>query len=397
MKQTVRAITLMLMLCVTLGALTGCDGAGLLGPLEREGPPALVAHAGEGEPRLWLLYKQEEHPRNRLQPRTRYNFELHGFDTKTAQRLWTKRLRTVGSKEGGHNARARILGKDGALIWLFLHNQAVALSSADGAVLADRERLEAVNPQLKGLLSAELKFYTFDAGLVVITVDARRFRISAADFKAHPYTPAKESEFDRLSYMSSQWNGGYQTKDFRVRQGMLWGRWIGMHTEKEAGDVGNDKFGDRIKNPYGSIDEGAQARRTLWTARIGKTEQFSEGKHDRLFDVTRLPGAPEFLQGGFFIRQGTRQALQLREPDAVLILHRTRIDAQGRLALTRLDGQFREQWKTVLPYIELTNRWEFADRLLLMGAEVVMQRGVAMQVERILAVSLADGRVQLAQ
>jgi len=391
MKSTPILVTKIFFFCAMLGALSGCDAPGKLSEPARLGPPGMVSHGGE--PRLWLLVKQEENWRYTYQ--TLYHFELVGYDTRTAQQVWGKHLLTVSYREGGYNATARILGQDGAHVWLFLYNQPVAVSSADGAVTADRARLEAANPELKGLFPSELQFYTHDGGLVITTADARRFRINASDFKAQPYTPASDDAFRRLSYMSTQWNGGYQTKDFLVRQGMLWGRWIGIHTEKEAAAVGKDEFGSRLKDPLGNSDEGALARRTLWTARIGKTRQFSEGSHDRLFDVKRLPGAAEFLQGGFLVRAGTRQPLQLSAPDGALVLHRTRVDAEGRLVLTRIDPQVREQWKAVLPYTELTHRWEWPDRVLLMGKQEIGKPGASKQRESIVAINLQDGRLQV--
>lgn len=181
-----------------------------------------------------------------------------------------------------------------------------------------------------------------------------------------------------------------------VRQSMLWGRWIGLHTEKEAADAGNDGFGDRLKNPLGNGDEGALARRNFWTARIGRPRQFSEAAHDRLFDVTQLPGAGEFLEGGFLIRQGSKTPLQLDDPDGTLILHRTPIDAQGRLALSRRANQLREQRKTVLPFTELINRWEWPDRLLPVGKEEIGVPGASRRREHRGVTHQADGRMQVA-
>ena len=376
--------------CLMLGALPGCDSPGTLSAPARYGPPGMVTHGKEQ--RLWLLVKQAESWRYTYQ--TLYHFELRGHDTWSAQHVWQKRLLTLGYWEGGYNATARILGQDGEHVWLYLHDQPVALSSANGAVLADRKSLEAANPELKGLFPSELQFYTYDNGLVIITADARHFRDNPPDFKAKSYTPVSDDAFRRLRYMSAQWNGGHKTKDFLVRQGMLWGRWVGIHTEKEAADVGKDEFGSRLKDPSGGSDEGALARRALWAARIGKTRQFSEGSHDRLFDVTRLPGTADFLQGGFLVRAGTKQPLQLSEPDGTLVLHRTRVDAKGRLALSRLDSQLREQWKAVLPYTELTHRWAWPDRVLLMGTAEIGEPGASRQRESIVAVSLRDGRIQ---
>ena len=141
------------------------------------------------------------------------------------------------------------------------------------------------------MLPKEHGFYAFDDGLIVTSADGRRSRVRAPGFAAEPYTPASDEHFRRVQFMATQWGGGYNTKDFLVRQATLGGRWLGLYTEKEAADAGDDGFGDSFANPSSVIDEGSRARRTFWSARIGKTKEFTEGTHDRLFDVTKVPGA----------------------------------------------------------------------------------------------------------
>ena len=194
--------------------------------------------------------------------------------------------------------------------------------------------------------------------------------------------------------LSTRWNGSFPTSDFLARMAWVGGRWLGLYTEKEAADAGNDTFGDRLTDPTRVLHEGSRARRTFWTARIGKTKEFTEGSHDRLFDVTRVPGAPEFLEAGLLLRPGGKDPLVIKEGDSLLVLHRTRLDGEGRLAVTRLDENLRETWKTKLPFLELGNRYEFPDRLLMYGSLQVTEKGVTRWEEAIAAVSLRDGNTQ---
>ena len=106
---------------------------------------------------------------------------------------WARRLRSVGSNEGGHGAQARILGQQGKVVWLFVHDQPVAVSAADGAVLATREQIEQRNPALRTLVPTELTYYTFDRGLVFIAADGRRYRVEAPGYVATPYVPRPTS------------------------------------------------------------------------------------------------------------------------------------------------------------------------------------------------------------
>jgi len=326
--------------------ISGCSRSSFRPP-EREGPPAFVQQ--EKEPRLWLMLKQEEQRSRHLGGRRTtgtwiteiyYHFDLQAHDPATAERLWKKRLLTVKDDAGGHTAQARIFGQDGEMVWLFLADQPVAVSSKDGSQLANRSTLEERNPELRELIPKDLDFYAYDGGLVLIAADARRWRIRGSDFRAESYSAPNDDYFRNVQFMATRWNGGYHTKDFLVRQMMLNGRWIGFFNEKEAADAGDDGFGDKIatgepgSNPDRVYYESTQARRTFWTARIGKTKEFTEGTHDRLFDVTRVPGAPEYLEAGLLIQQGTKQPLRLQDPNGFLVLHRTRLGEEGRLALT---------------------------------------------------------------
>lgn len=366
-----------------------------LAPPSREGPVALVMQGTK--PHLWVLVKQSEHRSfggSRLG--TRYHFEIHCHDAETTAVVWRRRLLTLSEAEQGYNARARILGPDGDVVWLFLKDQPIAVAVADGTPLVGRERLEAQAPALKGLLPTELQYYAHDAGLVVTTADARRMRIRAPEFTAAPYVAQSDDAFRRISFMATQWNGGYQTKDFQVRQAMFGSRWIGLHTPAEAADAGDDGWGSNLKDPSRVKDEGTIARRALWTATIGRTRVFSEGAHDRLTEVRRLPEATaEYLQGGFLIKAGTRTPLALENPPGAAIIHRTRIDATGMVALTRLDARFSPLWTATLPFSELTNRWELSGRLLLYGSLESPESGIARNQDLIVAIDLRDGRVQI--
>lgn len=278
------------------------------------------------------------------------------------------------------------------MVWLFLADQPVAVSADDGSIVADRAMLEQRNPELRHLIPKDSDFYAYD--LVITAADGRRVKVRAGDYKAEPYALPSEDYFRNVQFMATRWNGGYRTGDFLTRQATLGGRWLGLYTEKEALDAGDDGFGDSLKNPESILAEGERARRTFWTARIGRTKEFTEGSHDRLFDLTKLPEAPEFLQGGLLVRQGTRQPFILRDPEGFIVLHRTRLDEEGRLAFTRLDEGLRAKWIATLPLHELQNRFELSDSLLLYGNVQQTSKGVTNWQEHIVALDLQEGRLQ---
>lgn len=448
-------------------------------PPERNGPIAVV-DTGHGQ-QAWLATTQEEQRSRhvgsgsrsigRWVTEYRYHLRLQAHDPATAQPLWTKELRMLRDKEGGVGAQIRVLGQQGDLVWVWVHDQPLALSARDGSVVADRAALERANPSIATLLPKELKYYTMLGELIVTLADARRVRIAVPGFQASPYQVADEAQFSYANNMSSSWNGGYHTPEFGVRHGQFDGGWVGLLSEAEARDAENDKWGSHYADSAEISDERDRARRTFWRATTGFNDDFTrwgggkggvrgycedqvstiESREDadllarssdieeyarnrgadpavhaqrmrdcvanfnpeqfkriirlervqgagewlqgRLLKAVAVAGAPQWVQRGPIMKPAVRPPLRLQNPDSVLILHRTRMDAQGHLAISRVDANLtRTLWTAELPYTELTNRWELGTHLLLYGEWSDVKEGVTRRHEGPLSLDLATGR-----
>lgn len=130
--------------------------------------------------------------------------------------------------------------------------------------------------------------------------------------------------------------------------------------------------------------------------RIDKLEQVAgagEWLQGYLLKAEATPGAPQWVQRGIVMKPAVRPPLQLKNPDGVLVLHRTRMDAQGRLALSRVDRTFnRTSWTATLPFTDLTNRWEVGEQLLLYGNWSVEKAGVTTRHQALVSLDLDSGR-----
>ena len=248
---------------------------------------------------------------------------------------------------------------------------------------------------MRGLIPKELKFYAFDSGLVITAADSRRYKVRLPDYSAEPYQPADEEQFypspihgDAMERRLSHAATFSPSKHLSTAVGSAFTQRRKRPTRARTGSVENWRI------PASVIRQSAGVRRSFWTARIGRTKEFSEGSHDRLFDVSRVPDGPDFLDGGFLVRQGTRQPLTLETPAGLLVMHRTRLDEEGRAALTRLDRTLHEKWTAKMPFIDLRNRFEFPDRLLMYGLVQVTEKGVTGSQESIAALDLRDGRTR---
>ena len=404
--------------CIALLALLlpGCKRSSF-DPPQRMGAPALV-NTGQGQ-QLWLATVQEEQYQIRMGRRssgvmleTRYHLLVQAHDPASMQRTWLKELKMLRSKEGGIGAQVRIMGQQGDVVWVWLHDQPLALSARDASVLADRAKLEQANPALAGLFPAKIDYYTWMGDhLVVGLADGRHVRITLPGFRAEPYQIDDENAFRYANNLTARWNGGFRTEEFGVRHGLFGERWIGLLSDKEARDGENDGFGGNYADSAEIDTERETARRTFRVATVGRTKAFSEGSHPRivklnpiadagtwlqgtLLKASAVPGASPFTLRGRMWRPTVRPPLQLRNPDGVLVLHKTRIDEQGRLAIARVNEQFQAMWTTVLPFTELTNRWEADGHLLLMGGWDEGQPGMSRHQEALLSLDLTTGKLQ---
>lgn len=360
--------------------------------VERSGPPAVVQW-GDTRPALWLLTRQEEQVRQGKRSVTRLRFELHGHDVETAERLWSRHLLTVS--DPGRTPAGHILGQHGPVVWLFLNDQPVAVSHRDGSVVGDAQRIVERNPGLAPMWPREPGSFAFDDRLIVTTADALHWEVDSQSLTAGGYRPEDEQRFAKARHRAGNWNGSFQTKDFGTRHlRSLDERWFGLYTEREAGEAANDGFGSNFQDPDRVTDDGKEARRRFWLARIGKTRAFSEGRHDRIEALTPVPDSPLFLQGALLKASGLREAFAPGADGGAIVMHRTRIDAQGQLVLSRLGPQFEPRWKTELPITELLNRWELPGRLLMLGSAPPSVEDDERSHELLLSLNLDDGSLR---
>lgn len=383
---------------------------------EIQGRAALIDDAGR--PRLWVLSKQEERRQVSIgtsgrrgtalwRTDTFFHVELQAFDPVAAAPLWKRRLFTFGDSEArgrsssqviGSQVRAQLLGQDGPLVWILVGDAPFALRAADGEIAANGETLQRSNPALRGLLPSEAQYYGFDRGLVLTSADARRFVIRGPEHEATPYEPPAPPK-PRLKA-----NGMPEVVPTRppfgevpARQVTLEGKWLGLYSEREAADAGNDVWGGKLRWPYTVIDEGRLARRSFWRAKIVTEQRFDE-RFERLGDLTPVANGPTFL-GGRFAQDAAGQPHVLDDPSGVLVLHSTRIDDAGRLALTRLDAGLTTAWTRELPLSESDTihpvaSWRLGNRLVLVGTQQVLEKGAKRRDPYLASVDLESGEMR---
>lgn len=411
----------MLGLLAVLVLLAACSRSHFEPP-ELQGPAAMVDDGGES--RLWVLSKQEERRQvgvgvggtrttGRWRSDTFFHFDLQAFDPLAATPLWKKRLLTLGDPEArgatssrviGSDVDARLLGQDGGLVWLLIDSAPFAVRASDGSVVVDGEALQRINPKLQGLLPSEAKHYGFDRGLVLMTADARPFVIRGPAHEAVAYTPPPPPAPPEGRLQANGTRELVPTLPFGdvpARQVMLQGQWLGLYSEKEAADAGDDEWGKNLRFPYAVLNEGPLARRAFWRAKIVAAQHFDD-RFERLAELTPVAGAPTFLNGRFAKDPQTGEARVLDDPAGFLVWHSTRIDTAGRLALTRLDADLEPVWSTELPVSEADTvrrvaNWPLPGHLVVMGLQEVEEDGVTRLDPHLVSIDLKTGGMRAAK
>ncbi|MCX7034443.1 MAG: hypothetical protein NT046_10800 [Arenimonas sp.] len=402
---------------VAVALLAGGCSRSSFEPPDLQGRPMMVHQ--DGQPRLWVLTKQEETRTvgvggsgrtMRWREDTFFHFRVQAFDPATVQPLWAHRLLTLGDTQAsgtrpsrviGSSAAGKLLGQDGNVVWVLIDQKPFAVNVVDGTLLSDAAGLEQRNPELLGLLPSDASHYSFDRGLVLLAADARRFVVRGPGLVAQAYVPASPPPPPPPDLKS---NGSPRIVpllpfgEVPTRLAKLDGRWLALYSEKEAADAADDDWGENLRYPYQILDEGAQVRRSMWSPRIVSAQRFDE-VFDRIESLEPIPGAPSFLKGRFFRDLATGEPMAMSSPSGLMVWHRTRIDSAGRLALTRLDDKLRTLWTTELPLSESSITtpviyWQLPDKVVVMGTLENLQDDVSRQEQYLVAVSLADGKRQ---
>lgn len=387
-------------------------------PPEMQGPAAMVDD--DGKPRLWILTKQEEIKQVSVGGSSRrsggwrsdtfFHFEVQALDPLEAKTLWKKRLLTFGDPEAsgtdpsrviGSAESAHLLGQDGEVVWLMIDDAPFGVSASDGSIVADSEAIQRINPELKGLLPSEAKHYGFDQGLVMMTADARMFVVRGPEQKAMAYSPPPPVQ----SVAPLKANGMPEIEPLRpfigeipTRQAMMKGQWLGLYSEKEAGELTNDEFGTRFKYPYSILDERGLARRVFYRAKIIEAQRFDE-RFKKATDLQPVVGSPVFLKGRFMNEAGKEKAYLTEDGNGIFVWHSTRIDDAGRLALGRFDGELKQVWDTELPLSESSTintirTWSLPGHVAVMGSLQSEKDGVTSREPYLVSIDLETGALK---
>lgn len=413
MNRTMAAATAL----AALLALAACSSSHF-DPPDPQGPAALVDDAGAK--RLWLLSKQEEERQVSFGSTRRgggwrtdtfFHFRLQAIDPATARPLWTRTLVTYGDADAagsqseviGSAVDARLLGQEGDVVWLRIDATPYAVDAATGEVIGDGAAIEAANPALAGLLPREAKFLGFDRGLAFTAADAQPWVVRGRDLKAEPWVPTPpppapppRMKANGMPYIVPMEPalGPVPLRNVERDDG-----WLGLYTDNEAADAGDDSRGDNYAYPYSIADDGALARRRFWRFQVVDAQSFDE-RFRRLQDPQPVQGSPSFLNGRLQKDplQPTRP-LAMAAPSGLLVWHRTRIDHEGRLALTRIGDDLQPLWQAELPldeasFVSPVQTWVIDGRVLAVGDSTTFEPGGPQTAELVVvSVDLADGRI----
>lgn len=320
---------------------------------------------------------------------TEFYVDMWAVDVATAKPVWRKRLET---ERGGGMIDREFLGVDGNAVWLLLHNKLVALSTSDGSVIAPVGKVEELNPELKGMMPVDSRYFQFDhRGLYITGADARMWRVDPTTFKVTQAEtvsqPPKEGAFPP-EFITPGGSGLHLVRGLDMTTS-----WIGLLTDEEA-----RTFEESNNSPWLT----AEVRRRVWGAQV----IVGKGDFGDIRDYTELkplPEAPEFLDAGL-LREYTQAqqlpALWTTDPPSVFVLHRERLGEAGKLRLARVSGPVgKVEWEAALPLTNVQSVKKMEKHIMIFGHEYLegdpdISDALRDSPQRLVSVEIATGAVQ---
>ena len=155
-------------------------------------------------------------------------------------------------------------------------------------------------------------------------------------------------------------------------------------------------MGEKVRYPYSVLDEGPQVRRSFWRGRVVAAQRFDDA-FEKVVDMAPIVNGPAFIKARFVQDQRTAKPMMFGGPPGLLVWHSTRIDREGRLALSRLDHDLHSLWTAELPVSESSTanplrHCQLADRIVLAGVGQHVDNGRLQGEPHLVTVQLADGK-----
>jgi hypothetical protein len=300
------------------------------------------------------------------------NVDLWEVDTATAQPLHRRRI-----KREKVNADAKALGIEQGVLWARIPELA-GIRLTDGAIVADRAKIEARNPGLAGLmpkppqaaifLTESMQPLKFDpqAGMIVRLDDARQVRIDPLTLVATPYVAPKPGSKPSQSAVISPSNGmdwWAMVRGLAITGPESGGEWLGLLADTDLATMRER----HTVNPQ--MDFSVPRRQRLYRAELKQVKDFF-GPRVEYREPVVLPESPEFLMAGLLTQgpsgSNSQSALWRRGPDSVFVLSLDRLGDAGRLQLARISGpEGAPVWSVALPLSHMS-AWVPGDQHALM-------------------------------
>ena len=233
---------------------------------------------------------------------------------------------------------AKVLGDDGRYVWVF--GTALAAVERRSGKLITVDHLIQLNPALASAWVKQSKYYSCDQRLRFTATDARKFEIDPGTLQAHPYTepPKPKLTFseDNLRYHRemSMWGAG-PSKFFWAGTLLSSTQWFGVHSESDLARL--YKPGDPVDLYHRNVR--VDERTYLYRAAV------TPCRDDRgcLGKAERLPG--DGYLGGALVREAAEpRPLLLSDPGSVIVLHWSKVGAEGTLVAARVTFEGKSIW-----------------------------------------------------
>ncbi|MGC4103993.1 PA2928 family protein [Ferruginibacter sp.] len=293
------------------------------------------------------------------------SFDNHCFiqsnNATTGEKIQSKELKRPDKK----NYNEEALGASGSNAWVFI-DELMAFNAFTLEKVADVKIIEQKNPQLKGMLPKENRYYHFndaDKSISITVKDGSRWKLNTTTLLATPEEEKEDKDMDmeereRLSVLKNLQRSNVSYTDMFVNQDTVAPQWFGLYSREEI-----QKLDGWIR--IGTAYTGEARRQFFTTAYTHIRDNHFE------LDKTTLKNSSSdyFLDGGFLLNRQTAEPVKGNNDDGYFIIYKSQVGNEGEILLCLVNNAGKVLWRLNSGLNSWTD-WHFSgNRLLILGAD----------------------------
>lgn len=294
------------------------------------------------------------------------NYLIQANDAETGELISNKKIK--------HNSDVKFhpvttMGSGNGKAWVFI-GELLAYDPFTLEKFADKEIIEAKNPQLKGKMPDEKTYYVYNNAtdeILMTASDGVKYMLSTGSLVASAINEEdiaksplemRDADKDRQRQVEDLNRGSKSYTTICTAVDTFNGKWYGLLSNADL-EKPDDRF--RYRAVYTET-----ARNKMYTALITVKDSTRKAVELLIAEPGKINDAV-YLQGGFLLNRSNALPIHTRNEDGFIICYREKVGNEGNIILTRVDLNGNTKWTFNTKLNDFTDWIYSGKRLIILG------------------------------